>query len=842
MQKKNFNLSVLLIMCVLSIPLGAQETTTIKGKITESKTGEGISGVNVLIKNSQTGTMTDIDGYYKIPNVIEGTHTLVISYVGYQRVEKKVNAKRGLSDVNFKIHRKATELKDVEVHGNQRRKTEDVLKLAVPLKDIPITTSTVSNELIEQKQLTSINDALQYTTGVNPTVNYGGFQTFNMRGFGGAVIMVDGARDERMNFSNSAPVTSLAATERIEYLKGPASVLYGHSAVGGIINIVRKQPTSEFTANMSATVGSWDTKDIILGSGGKLNDKLNYRFDMGVSDNTGWRENSTNYLNAYVAFDYQVNENNSFEIRVGGNDDRYGTEAGLPALRNTVYNSDGSLAYNQGELPVGFKRNVRYNDPFDYLIHENWNASVKYKHEFSEKSRIQFHASYAHDIIDYFSTEALRYLTNKSAIYDYYYLDSDNNKMYICLDTLQRPFPFRFSHHTNTYQNYVDFTTSIYSGNVKHNLLIGYYLMHVDRTTYTGYKLGEDVTGDGLGAKVSVVEPIVNQGDLQTKFSGARNYTEVINSIYMQDLLDITDRFKALIAARFDYYQMAYQTGVVESGFRQINLSDKSNLNASAVTYRAGLVYKPISNLSLYASYSNFFQPNRRVYIGDYVYVDKDGKEFFPEEGKQFFKPKKGYQLEGGFKYLLNHVLQINASTFYIEKNNIIEYLGRTSDDKKIYGQVGLVGSKGVEIEAAVTPFQGFRAILGYGFTNATYLKFATNEYIQNSKEGNSVSQCPKNKIYSWAYYKVPKGKLKNIGVGAGIKYTGTTYTGSSNTYTLPEYCLVDANIGYNIENIYLKFGIYNILDKKYYSNYIMSTQYIPGAERNYKFTIGFKL
>lgn len=471
---------------------------------------------------------------------------------------------------------------------------------------------------------TNIAKACKYPFGINPTVNYGGFQTFNMRGYRGPLIMVDGARDERMNFSNSAPVTSLAVVERIEYLKGPASVLYGHSAVGGIINIVHKQPTSEFTANMYATYGSWDTKSIVAGNGGKLTEKTNYRFDIGLYDNTGWRENSTNYFNGYFALDYQLNEKNKLEFRFGGNDDFYGTETGLPVVRNDIYNSNGSLTYKQGDLPSNFNRKERYNDPSDFLIHENLNASVKYKHDFSHKSSIQFHVSYAHDIIDYFSTEALSYLTDTSEIYNHYYLDSDNNRMYICLDTLQRTYPFRFSHHTNTYQNYLDYSTAFNTGNIQHKLLAGYYFMFVDRTTYTSYNLGEDVTGDGLFAKVAVVDPITNQGDLQTKFSGARNYDEVINSLYLQDLLDISDKFKALLAARLDYYHMTYQTGTVESGFKQIDLSDKNTLTDLALTYRAGLVYQPISSLSLYTSFSNFFQPNRRVYI----YIDKDGKEF----------------------------------------------------------------------------------------------------------------------------------------------------------------------------------------------------------------------
>ncbi|GAF03752.1 TonB-dependent receptor plug domain-containing protein [Saccharicrinis fermentans] len=164
-------------------------------------------------------------------------------------------------------------MQEIDVQEESIHPTEESLKVMAPLKDIPITTSTVTRSLLDQRQVWNLNEAVKYTTGISPSLNYGGFQTFTMRGFRGPVIMVDGARDERMNLSNSAPVTSLASVEKIEYLKGPAAILYGHSAVGGILNIVRKKPTEAFTANMTATYGSWNTKEVNAGAGGAINSK-----------------------------------------------------------------------------------------------------------------------------------------------------------------------------------------------------------------------------------------------------------------------------------------------------------------------------------------------------------------------------------------------------------------------------------------------------------------------------------------------------------------------------------------------------------------------------------------
>lgn len=94
---------------------------------------------------------------------------------------------------------------------------------------------------MQQRNVFDIGDAVKSVTGVRPINRYGGFQTFRIRGFNNFVMLVDGVRDERHNISTSAPSTNLANVERIEVLKGPAGVLYGHSALGGIINIVRKK-------------------------------------------------------------------------------------------------------------------------------------------------------------------------------------------------------------------------------------------------------------------------------------------------------------------------------------------------------------------------------------------------------------------------------------------------------------------------------------------------------------------------------------------------------------------------------------------------------------------------
>jgi iron complex outermembrane receptor protein len=106
-------------------------------------------------------------------------------------------------------------------------------------------------------------------------------------------------------------------------------VLYGHSALGGIINVVRKQPTSFQDAGFSASLGSFNSKRISAGIGGPIRDNLRYRSDFGLSEMDGWRDYGKNRSSAYLALDYEPADRTRLRFRFGYNNDLYDTDAGI---------------------------------------------------------------------------------------------------------------------------------------------------------------------------------------------------------------------------------------------------------------------------------------------------------------------------------------------------------------------------------------------------------------------------------------------------------------------------------------------------------------------------------
>lgn len=188
-------------------------------------------------------------------------------------------------------------LDEVVITSRYVRPTE-VGKLPVPLSEAPLSVSRMSAPMISDLSLNSLIDVTRNVTGIRPNNTYGGFQSFNIRGFNTFVVVTDGIRDERHNLYASAPNTTLASIESVEVLKEAASVMYGHSALGGVISLVHKQPTPVTRVNAQMSVGSWGRYSVQGGAGGSIARGIDFRTDFSMSGGEGWRHTNDRAYNA----------------------------------------------------------------------------------------------------------------------------------------------------------------------------------------------------------------------------------------------------------------------------------------------------------------------------------------------------------------------------------------------------------------------------------------------------------------------------------------------------------------------------------------------------------------
>lgn len=759
-------------------------------------------------------------------------------------------------------------INEVQVIGTNLKRNE-VGKLNVPLQYLPMSITTVSGNNLDMRGIVNMQDAVKFLPNTRMRTTYGAYQQFEVRGFDYTPIMVDGVRDERTSITNSAPIGDLSAVESIELLKGPASVLYGHSTVGGIMNITRKAPTEQTTVKALMSYGSWDNKRAMIDFGGKFYGPFNYRAVVNWSNNEGYRYTNDKRFSGYFALGAKFDEKQELDIRAGFNRDWYGTEIGLPkTMANDIYNEDGSLFLSKGEMLPGLNSRWRYNNESDFMINNGSNVSVRYSNTVSEKLKIENRLAYNYDNIDYFSTEGLAYRESgeDNPIYKHHYLRKSkdglrDSTVYIQLDSVMQNSPLRFAYTLHVINEQLEASGRFtFDNGMKYNYLAGYNIVAFFRDRYRGYQLGNvydengnitktaDVYGPGRDNILIPTYNPVSNGTVNTKFSDAIVNRTFTHSFYLQNLFELSDEFKVMLSGRYDYFDYWNATAGIKEGKREyINRSEFQKVHNSAFTYRLGVVYLPVTNVSVYGSFANFFMPYRDFVSKTTIYIDSDGKRFYPKDGEEIFKPQSGYQTEIGARYFINNTLQATASAFYIRKNNEKKTLksGVVEEGvtKSVVGVVGSSESKGLELELIFTPTANSMFSFGYGYTDATVRDIKKNEYMEtDSNKGLRLAGIPKNTFYAAGNYAVKKGLFKNLAFNATVSYTDNVYRDLTKSVIYPSYWLTDLGASYKLnKGIELRVNVNNVFDESYY-NQSLGTQMVPSTPRNYLFTIAYSL
>lgn len=727
------------------------------------------------------------------------------------------------------------------------------LQLNLPSKFLPVSVSSVPYNNLSALNIIDLKDAMIYLPGVSMRSTYSTFQSVSIRGFGFSPVMIDGVRDERTSISNSAPFPDLTSVESIELVKGPASVLFGHSTVGGIVNVVRKAPTAERVLNFRMNYGSWDNKNAGIDLGGKVYKTLNYRATAFISDNEGYRHTNNKRFSGYLALATPIGVNQNLEFRGGFYHDKYGTDLGLaPFMHANIYNADGTKYLFNGDMLPGTNKRWRYNNESDFMTSDGFNTMLKYNLKVSDALNIENRLAYNYDDGVYSGLDNMGYLESSSPIYKHYYMKGDN-KVYINLDSLQFKAVYAFKNVMKTVNNELDFSGKFYLGNsMKYNYFGGYSLVYMTRDVYKTTN-PKNFSGPGF-TNISSHNP-QSMGYVNSQYDETVSLAKTItHGIFLQNVLELSDRFKLMLAGRYDYFD--YQTATAtlnENGDSYRNKTSYKKIPSSAFTYRAGAVYLPTSDLSVYASFANFYAPYRDVYSSNTIYIDSDGKRFYPKDGDEIFKPQTGYQTELGTRYTYKNVLQLTGSLFYIKKNNEKKTLASNVEDpednntkKSVVGQVGTSDSKGFDLEAVITPIDNMFFKLSYSYTDAKIRKIKKNKYIDKDvDEGSRLAGVVPSTFSAMGNYMIGKGAFRNLGFNFGCTFTDTSYRPISKTAKYDAHWLTDLGAYYKLDNgVKLAVLAKNIFNETYYVEAagMNARQLLPGDPASFVFSISYSL
>ena len=250
MKTKNI---LLFISLLISFPLWATDVTDahIAGHVLDANTQEHLAFVNVQVKGTSMGCLTDESGHFYLKNLPIGTHTVVFSMMGYETIEKTVTLQRDtLIELKVAIAETSFVIDNVVVTAN---------KYATKQKEVATIVNVISPLIIESTASNSMADVLNFQTGlrVEETCSNCGVPQIRINGLEGPYTQI--LMDSRPIFSSLASVYGLeqlpaGMVDRIEVIRGGGSALYGANAIAGVVNIITKEPTRNFfnVSNSSA--------------------------------------------------------------------------------------------------------------------------------------------------------------------------------------------------------------------------------------------------------------------------------------------------------------------------------------------------------------------------------------------------------------------------------------------------------------------------------------------------------------------------------------------------------------------------------------------------------------
>lgn len=283
-------------ICIL-LPLFvyANNSGSLSGTIRSSS--DVLAGANIIVMNSNQGTSSDVNGNYFIDNLTPGRYSLSVAFIGYKtQIVPDVEIKKdGITRLDVELRQELMQLDQIVVTGTL---------FEHHLKDTPVITEVLSNEEIAEIGSQNLVDVMKEQTGLDISYGVGRTQSAQLHGLSDnhVLVLIDGERitgkvDGALDLGQ-IPVEQI---ERIEMVKGPVSSVYGSDALGGVINIITKEPTDARAVNASITAGSNGRQDYTFSAARTFGDVNREEPHYSFSGSGSW--------NKYFGIDYDETDN-----------------------------------------------------------------------------------------------------------------------------------------------------------------------------------------------------------------------------------------------------------------------------------------------------------------------------------------------------------------------------------------------------------------------------------------------------------------------------------------------------------------------------------------------------
>ena len=782
-----------LYLCILFITSGgAQEANRaemITGKVVDQANGV-IQHAAVILLNGAGSvrlqeTLTGQDGAFAFENVPPADYIVEVQRTGFAQVEEKVSLAAGQASPPLTIQMLVAGPGQqvnvtAEVNSFQTDESSTATKMNIPLNEIPQGVGVANQALIQSQQDIYFADAANNISGVNRDVLLAGDvgNALTIRGFPLGIF----SNYYRDGFTFDGMVPSDATdVDRVEVLKGPASVLYGRATSGGIVNLITKEPLPAthvtFTLQADRFGAVRPTFDITgpIGS----SDKVFYRLNAEFADTSSFRNyfHDRRYFLA-PALTWKPQNGTTVRFLIEYLHGSTTTDYGIPSL---------------GDRPAPVPISSFYGEPWQYSHLQNETGSVDVSHNLNSRwvVRSRFRAT----------------------LTDWNYLDTSLGSLQADNQTFTRysedtAYPLRF------YDWQTDLTGIFKTGGIEHNFLVGFeygFESVVQRGVFA------DAPPINLYNPVYFSHTLPGDAALAASFfnPSSPDYFPLSGTTrlrthggYLQDQISLLPKLKVLAGVRFEGFTQQYDELDYDTHNRQSNIS---------ALPRIGLTYQVLQPLTLYASWSRSFSPTLAAQFGP------NGQPFVPEKGTQYEAGARTSELHGR--------LTSSVSLYRIRSSNLLI----TNPGNPLASiQLGEVESKGIELDTSGRILPGWSVTFAYAFNQATIVSDPVYPI------GNVLQNAPHHSGSIWTVYEIQRGPLAGLSFGGGVQARSYRYVDPSDDVMLPGFARLDATASYafgpsrsELKRYRIAVNIQNLTNRLYYVSGNTPNSIFPGSPIN---------
>ncbi|MDO4693829.1 MAG: TonB-dependent receptor [Eikenella sp.] len=693
----------------------------------------------------------------------------------------------------------ATELESIEVtarnryaNGYQPVAADVVGGGNIPLSDIPRSVNVVTAAVLEDRRPGSLDEALQTVSGLRQANTLAGtLDAVVKRGFGGNrdnSILRNGMQMSQTHlFSPTA--------ERVEVLKGPASVLYGVQDPGGVVNVVTKQPQFKPSYSFDTAVGSHSSRQFGLDFTGPIGDTgLAYRLIADYRQSDYWRNFGERKQTTLAPAIKWVGDGTTLSASY-----EY-LDYTVPFDRGTFIDSTpGSANYGK---PLAIPAKRRLDEPFSEQSGKNHLFQFTADRHFNEQWKMRFNYGLTYHTYDDWKARVLNTAAG---------INTATGQVLRRIDGTQNA---RLRVHNLA----LGVNGDVNWGGVRHKLSFGVEAMRNDRLLaqiYQGNAAGNNRPIDMYNPIYGSITPQPGVNTLDGQGNNTRQTEELKTAaLYVHDTAYLSDKWIVSGGLRLDYYdQYAGRQNGAKPGRNTKGLPHEFRVNTDNhgwnLSPQIGAVYRINPQWSVYAGYATSFRP--QVSIGNEIPGDA--------------KPERGRAFEVGAKYA-NERLSAALAAFHIEKENV-RYTttvgGQT--EARFAGKARSYGLE-AEIGGQITDRLGINANYAYTRTQAVE--------AEPGVAGLPLNNTPRNQFGLYLTYDfgcVAGGHLRG---GLGGKFNGSWYIGNTQggLWKIPSAATADAFLSYDTRlggsRLNVRLNGKNLSNRLYYTSTVASSAHFP--------------